>query len=442
MAIADKAPEVLDPNGEVVLEPRRAWSITIMVTLLAAISFADKAVLGIVARPMAEDIGLTNADIGFMGSAFYATFLVTALVGSLIADRLHLTIGLAVLAVTWSIAQLPVLIAASFAGVLASRLMLGFFEGPASAMCNGIAFSWFPAQKRGLPAAFITSGTSIAKIALAPALTLIVAAWGWKAAFVAMAIVGLVWTAVWLLIGKEGPYAARAARAAALKQGQRRGVPLLMVMKRPTFWGGLLGMFALYAQVAVILTWLPSYLEEGLGYSRVNSGLLFALPSVSGMAIMLLGSYVADRLSAKGATERASRISISAVVMTIGGLMLVAIPFVPGSAFPLALVVVGYGMAVLAFPLMIAVVSYIAPDRQVASIVGLFVAIYTTGGLVGPWLTGMLVDGADTPVEGYGLAFMVFGLASAAGGVLLHLTAYPERDRDVLAEANQRIAAS
>lgn len=440
MAITDRAPQP-DTDEIVVRESKRAWTITVLVTLLAAISFADKAVLGIVARPMAEDIGLTNADIGFMGSAFYATFLLTALVGSLVADRVHLTIGLAVLAVTWSIAQLPVLIAASFAGVLASRLMLGFSEGPAGAMSNGIAFSWFPPQKRGLPAAFLTSGTSIAKIALAPALTLVVAAWGWKAAFVAMALVGLVWTAVWLLVGKEGPYAARAARSVAATDGRRRGVPLRIVISRPTFWGGLLGMFALYAQVAVILTWLPSYLEQGLGYSRVNSGLLFALPSVSGMTIMLVGSHLADRLSSKGASERTSRITVSAVVMTIGGLMLVAIPFVPGSALPLALVVVGYGLAVLAFPLMNAVISFIAPRRQTASVVGVFIAAYTTGGLVGPWLTGLLVDRADTPVEGYGLAFMVFGLASAAGGVLLFFTAFPERDREALEQADQQLAA-
>ncbi|QSE92459.1 MFS transporter [Rhodococcus pseudokoreensis] len=410
---------------------RTAWSITFLVMILQTVNFADKAVLGIVARPLSEDLGLSNADIGLLGSTFYVLFVVTGLLGGFIADRVKIVWILLAMALLWSLVQIPILLVGTFGALIVSRVLLGAAEGPASSLANVAVFGWFPKSKRGLPSAVVTSGSSLAKILMAPALTLVVAAYGWKSAFFTMMVVGVVWAAVWLVVGKDGPYSVNTARerAKAADTDRVKRVSILRIAALPTFWGGVLGMFAIYGMVAVILTWLPSYFEQGLGYSRVNSGLLFALPSVTSMAAMLLSSYVTDRLAGRGTTVRVSRGLVSAVALFVCGACLAAIPYATSSWIAVVLVVTGYGVGVATFPLMFVAVTHISPERQVASTLGVFVALFQTSGILAPWLTGHLVDAASSPIDGYTTAFQIFGVVAIAGAVVMFLTVDPERDR-------------
>ena len=410
---------------------RTAWSITFLVMILQTVNFADKAVLGIVARPLSEDLGLSNADIGLLGSTFYVLFVVTGLLGGFIADRVKIVWILLAMALLWSLVQIPILLVGTFGALIVSRVLLGAAEGPASSLANVAVFGWFPKSKRGLPSAVVTSGSSLAKILMAPALTLVVAAYGWKSAFFTMMVVGVVWAAVWLVVGKDGPYSVNTARerAKAADTDRVKRVSILRIAALPTFWGGVLGMFAIYGMVAVILTWLPSYFEQGLGYSRVNSGLLFALPSVTSMAAMLLSSYVTDRLAGRGTTVRVSRGLVSAVALFVCGACLAAIPYATSSWIAVVLVVTGYGVGVATFPLMFVAVTHISPERQVASTLGVFVALFQTSGILAPWLTGHLVDAASSPIDGYTTAFQIFGVVAIAGAAVMFLTVDPERDR-------------
>ena len=51
------------------------------------------------------------------------------------------------------------------------------------------------------------------------------------------------------------------------------------------------------------------------------------------------------------------------------------------------------------------------------------------GGLVAPYATGVIVDAAATPAEGYATAFQVLGIVAAVCAVLALVFADPERDR-------------
>ncbi len=149
-------------------------------------------------------------------------------------------------------------------------------------------------------------------------------------------IVGLVWAAVWLVVGKDGPYSVSSAReeAQAGTTGKVERVSFRRIAALPTFWGGVIGMFAIYGMVAVILTWLPSYFEQGLGFGRVDSGLLFALPSVTGMASMLLVSFITDRLAGRGMSVRISRGMVSVVALFVCGVMLAPSPWYTVRGWP------------------------------------------------------------------------------------------------------------
>jgi MFS family permease len=406
--------------------PGMAWTITAMLVLFMIVNWADKAVLGIVAQPLKAELGLSSAEIGFVGSAFFFLYSISGVAVGFLANKVKTKWVLLALAVLWSVTQVPVLLSATGAALLISRIALGAAEGPATAMASAGAFEWFPKEKRSLPAAWLNSGASIAKIAIAPLLTLIVAVWGWRAAFLSLALIGVVWCIAWVLIGREGPYATPRGKAVQADTGVH--VPFHKIALSRSFIGGVVGTFTVYGMVSVILTWLPSYFEVGLGFSRVQAGSMFGLPSITGMIGMIGAGWLTDRMISRGASSRVQRGLIPAVSLLIGGGLLALLPYIGGAWAAVAVIVVAYGFMVVSLPVMNAVVSQISPTRQQPGALGFFLALQTLSGLFAPALTGALVDAAETPAAGYAQAFQIFGIAVVVGGIVMALLVDPERD--------------
>ncbi|MDA3629487.1 MFS transporter [Saccharopolyspora sp. WRP15-2] len=419
---------VAAPAAPPVFRPAMAWTITAMLVLFMIVNWADKAVLGIVAQPLKADLGLSSAEIGFIGSAFFFLYSISGVAVGFLANKVKTKWVLLGLAVLWSLTQVPVLLSATGAALLMSRIALGAAEGPATAMANAGTFEWFPKEKRSLPSAWLSSGASIAKIAVAPVLTLIVVAWGWRAAFVTLALVGVVWCVAWLLIGREGPYATPRGKTAEQQSDTGIRVPFRKIALSRSFIGGAIGTFMVYGMVSVVLTWLPSYFEVGLGFSRVQAGSMFGLPSITGMIGMVGAGWLTDRMVSRGSSARVQRGLVPAVSLLIGGGLLAALPYIGGAWAAVAVVVVAYGFMVVSLPVMNAVVSQISPTRQQPGALGFFLALQTLSGLFAPALTGALVDVAPTPGAGYAQAFQLFGVAVLVGGVVMALLVDPDRD--------------
>ncbi|GAA4883264.1 MFS transporter [Saccharopolyspora cebuensis] len=415
------------PSG---YRPVMAWTITGMLVIFMIVNWADKAVLGIVAQPLQDDLGLSAAEIGFIGSAFFFLYSISGVAVGFLANRVKTKWVLLALAVLWSVTQVPVLVSATGTALLISRIALGAAEGPATAMASAGAFEWFPKEKRSLPAAWLNSGASIAKIAVAPLLTVIVVAFGWRAAFLTLALVGVVWCLAWLLIGREGPYATPRGKSAlaAAPADDTRTVPFHRIALSRSFIGGALGTFSVYGMVSVILTWLPSYFEVGLGFSRLEAGSMFGLPSITGMIGMIGVGWLTDRMVSRGASSRVQRGLVPAGALLVGGALLATLPYIGPAWAAVTIVVVAYGFMVVALPVMNAVVSQISPVRQQPGALGLFLAVQTLSGLFAPALTGALVDAAAEPAVGYAQAFQVFGLTVVVGGIVMGLLVNPERD--------------
>lgn len=414
----------------------QAWSLTTIVVVLYIINWSDKAILGLVAQPLAEEVGLTASQIGLVGSGFFLTFTIGGFFAGPLNKLLTLRWVLALLCLAWAVTMLPMIVAASFAVLLVSRLALGLTEGPSSALAYTAVYSWHPPEKRGLPGAWITSGASLAKIVAAPLLAVVIAAWGWRIAFVVLALVGVAWCVLWLAMWKEGPYAKGPQRKEASPEDTvaEAQIPWGDIFRTPTFWGGAVAMFAMYALVTVVLTWLPSYFEVGLGYSRLQAGTMFALPSIVAFVALIMSSYISDKLLGRGAGVRTLRAVLPGAGLLICGLTLLALPYLGVPIVAVVVVSVGYGIGSMIFPLYNAGISQLVPPGQLAGTLGVFLALMSVGGLIAPYLTGVIVEAAETPAEGYAAAFQVFGIVAVVAAVIALITVHPERDARRLVE--------
>jgi MFS transporter, ACS family, hexuronate transporter len=414
---------------------RRAWGLTSLLVALYVVNYADKAVLGIIAQPLADELGLRSAQIGLVGSLFFLTFTIGGFFAGALDKWLSLRWALVLLALCWAVAMLPLVAVATFAVLIASRLFLGFAEGPSSALLHTAAYSWHHPSKRALPGALLAGAASIAKIAVAPLLAVISVGLGWRAALITLAIAGVLWCAVWLAAWKDGPYIAGGKKDSA-GEGARKAasadepaVPWRRILTTRTFISGALLVMSVYAMVTVVLTWLPSYFEKGLGYSRLQAGSMFAFPSIVGLVLMVGTAIVADRLISRGATSRKVRIMVPAVGVLMSGVLLAFLPSIGTSGLAVLVVSVGYGFATTVFPLLNAAISEICPPRQTAGTLGAFLAIMAIGGLVAPYATGVIVDNAATPAAGYASAFQILGLVASVCAVGALVFANPERDK-------------
>ncbi|EME23584.1 MFS transporter [Rhodococcus triatomae] len=416
---------------------KRAWGMTGLVVFLYVVNYADKAVLGIIAQPLARELGLTSAQIGMVGSLFFLTFVVGGFLAGPMAKYMSLRWALVVLAVAWSLVMLPLVIAASLTMLLVSRMLLGFFEGPSSALMHTAVYSWHPPAKRGLPGALLAGSASVAKIALAPVLAFVTVEFGWRAAILSLSGLGALWLMCWLLGWVEGPFTAKAAKAAPADEaveGQvpkhaEPNVPLRRIFLSRTFLSCTFLLMSVYALTTVVLTWLPSYFEVGLGYSALQAGSLFAVPSVVGLALMIVSGAVTDRMIQRGATSRVVRIIVPCAGVIFCGGVLASLPVIGTPALVVGLLSLGYGFAAIVFPLVNAAISELCPPQQTAHTMGVFLALVAVGGLIAPYATGVIVDNAATKADGYALAFQSIGIISAIAAVAVLLLANPDRDR-------------
>src|SRR5699024_11040347 len=92
--------------------------------------------------------------------------------------------------------------------LLVTRIMLGAAEGPATPITLQHVQGWFPAKERGLPSSLVAIGSTLGPVIAAPILAWVIAHpdLGWRWAFGFLGIVGLLWSSIWLLVGRDGPH--------------------------------------------------------------------------------------------------------------------------------------------------------------------------------------------------------------------------------------------
>ena len=141
--------------------PDHSWLMVALLFLFMLVNFADKAVIGIAAVPMMQELRLSPSQFGLIGSSFFLLFPVSAVVTGFIVNRVQKRWALLVMALVWALTQFPMLGTIGFTSVVACRVALGAGEGPAYPVALHSAYKWFPHEFRTLPTAIIAQGAGI-----------------------------------------------------------------------------------------------------------------------------------------------------------------------------------------------------------------------------------------------------------------------------------------
>ena len=362
-------------------EPVRAWAVVAMMFLFMLINFADKAVIGLAAVPIIADLHLTNEQFGQVGSAFFLFFSISAVLIGFLVNRVSTKWVLTAMALIWAFTQLPMLGVVSLPILFASRIVLGAGEGPAYPVALHAVYKWFANERRTLPTSLVAIGGAIGAGVVAPLLTWVILTFSWHAAFGFLGIVGLVWVAVWMIVGKEGPLDAHQTDAGG---GGLTHVPYATLLTSRTAIGVFIAGFSAYWALTLAVVWLPAFLVKAAGYTPTQTGWIVTLPSLLQMVLSPIVGYVSQRLLLTGTTSRVSRGLLGGGCVAGAGLAMILLSKSTGSYEQIPLVAVTFAIGSLIYTLGPALIGEISPVRQRGAMLGISNAIYTLAGLAAP----------------------------------------------------------
>lgn len=417
----------------------RARPVLFLLFVFTAINFADKGVLGLAAAPITEELGLSAAQFGLIGSSFYLLFVPAAIVFGFVGNRVAPKWLFAAIALLWAVAQLPILIpAAGFAVLLATRVLLGVGEGPTVGVANHTAFSLFPPTQRALPAAIIASGAAAGVIIGAPLLQLAITGLGWRWAFGILGVIGIAWLVAWFAIGGSGQHktATAVVPEAAIEHmvdvPPQQRQPYWRLLRTGTWLGSTISCFAAYWTLSVALTFLPLFLQQEAGYSRTTVSYLLGLPSLVSFVLVLTAGVVSQRLVNRGVSPRVAQGVLGGLATIVAGLAMLLLGQAPAGILLLVAMTFGFSAFSMQIPLSAASIADVVPDSQRSAVLGLWYGVASVASIVSPFVSGLLIDAAPSRSVGFGWAF---GLAAALlilGGLVAVLVVNPGRDAILL----------
>ncbi|HTS60751.1 MAG TPA: MFS transporter [Candidatus Acidoferrales bacterium] len=364
---------------------RATYSSLAVLVAVNVLNFYDRHVIGALTEPIRKEFGLSDSQVGLIGSAFIWLYAIVGLPLGRAADSWSRKKLLAAGMLVWTALTGVAAMATNYTMLLFSRL--GFAVG--EAVVAPAATSWigdiFPAGGRSRPLALFMLGVPVGGALSYFFSGPVAQAYGWRAAMLLAAAPAVILIPLLLRLTEPLRGAAETHHEPLARSSMGA------ILKIPTMWwiiaSGALLNFNMYA----IGTFLPAFLSRihGLTLARsgIATGVVFAMGGVAGG---LLAGRLGDRVIRKRENGRLlAAAAISAIGAPIGYLGIGA-----GGVFvAIALIALAYGTLNAYYGLVYsAIQDIVAPAMRGTAMAIYFLAMYLCGASFGPLLTGKLSD--------------------------------------------------
>ncbi|WP_347939652.1 MFS transporter [Peribacillus simplex] len=378
--------------------------------LAGVINYLDRSALSIAAPFIQDDLSLTATQMGIIFSSFSVGYAIFNFLGGMASDKWGAKVTLFVAMIVWSLFSGALVLAVGFASMIVIRILFGMGEGPLSATINKMVNNWFPANQRASVVGLTNSGTPLGGAIAGPIVGFIAISYGWRVSFIAIMVIGLIWAICWWKFVKEKPAESKEQKhtgksyVAATSEGNLK---FTFYLKQKTVLFTALAFFSYNYILFFFLTWFPSYLVDARGLSVENMSIITVIPWIFGFIGLALGGFVSDFFSKKFA-QKGVLFSRKLVLVTCLFLSAVCIGFaglVSTTVSAVTLVALSVFFLYLTGAIYWAIVNDVVDPGNVGSVGGFMHFLANTAGIIGPTLTGYIVDTSGT----YTVAFLLAG---------------------------------
>jgi ACS family D-galactonate transporter-like MFS transporter len=408
----------LEPEGSAVLghrdypvvagqRPSRVrLFILALVTLATMLNYLDRAVLGVAAPQITQELGISAAVMGLIFSAFSWTYAAAQIPGGIVLDKLGTRLTYALSLGFWSFFTLLHGFAHNVVTLVIFRLGLGVAEAPCYPSNSRILSSWFPQTERARATGVYSVGQYFGLAFLSPVLFWVVANWGWRSLFVIVGAIGIVFGIAWYFLYRDPSQSQRlnAGERAIIEAGgglEAKGGAVAFswsavgaLLSKRQILGASLGQFASNSTLVFFITWFPTYLATERHLDWIKSGVFAVLPYIAASCGVLIGGTVSDWLIRKTGSA-----SIGRKAPIVTGLLLTSTILLANYVTSNTLVIVvmsiaffGQGICNLGWTL----ISDVAPKAQIGLAGGVFNLCANIAGIITPMVIGFVVAATGT----------------------------------------------
>jgi MFS family permease len=380
-------------------DPKSARRLSTLLALAVFINYVDRGNLATAAPVLATQLHLSATQVGILLSSFYWTYAISQLGAGWVAERFPVQRVIAAGFAIWCVATILTGLVSGFVALLCLRLVLGFGESVAFPCSSKLLAENVSVDRRGRSNADIAIG-----LALGPAFGtyvggMILARFGWRALFLSLGALSLIWLVPWL----AGPARQLPARRF---ENTEEAPSFGDIVRNRSALGAALGHFCGNYIFYFVLSWLPFYLVQERGYSiermATLGGLAYLMHAVGAYATGMIG----DKWIQSGETPHrvykitmvASQLSSAVCLLGVllGGTILSSV----------SLLAVGFTFG-LASPTLYAIAQLLAGPKAAGRWVGFQGFVGNLAGIAGPAITGVLVDRTGTFYSAFMLAIVI-----------------------------------
>lgn len=412
---------------------RYRWTICMLVFFATTINYLDRQVIGILKPTLESELGIGEAEYGYIITAFTIAYAAGLLLAGRLIDWLGTKIGYAFSLFGWSLAAIAHALAKAPFGFGVVRAFLGVFEAGNFPAAIKTTAEWFPKRERALATGIFNSGANIGAV-LAPLLVpLIAIKMGWRWAFILTGAIGLLWLIFWFIyyeVPEKQKRLSREEHDYILSDNEpenKTGISWVRLLKYRQTWTFFIGKFLTDPIWWFYLYWIPGWLAKVQGV-EIGEFSRFGLPLAVIYTATTIGSISGGWLSSfmiqKGLPVYKARFT----TMLIFGCLVVPVIFVQfggvgfwGSIALISLAASAHqGWSANIFT----TVSDMFPKKAVGSVTGIGGMAGAIGGALVASFAGNLLDFFDKQGNiqaGYTILFVIAGSAYVLAWTIMKL---------------------
>lgn len=360
-------------------------------------NYADRALLGIVAKSVMEDLLLTDTQYSLISGLAFSIFNLSA--GIAIArwvDRGDRKIILLLGILMWTSATAATGFVHDFNTLALTRILVGVGEATVFPVAMSLLADFFPGPKLQRSVGIFQSSTGVGIVAgsiLAGVLT--AALGGWRMMFIAMGLAGLVLVALIALTmpSTKRERAPLAVGDLALPKIDGLFLSIRKIVSVPGLALLALGYSFSHIILATLPTWAPTFLQRSYDVPERVVGALVGPPAVAGGVLgAILSGILATRLVQKSGNRLAGlTVPILALPLAVPAFaMFLFAPSIP--VLVVSILVLNFMIASTHGPCIAIAVSLVPSSQRGLTSTLVLTAMALIAGTLAPLFVGMVSD--------------------------------------------------
>lgn len=360
------------------------WTALLVLTALNLLNYVDRSVLFAVQPLVQSEFHLTNAQVGYLTSAFLVFYMCAAPFTGPLADRYSRKLIIALGAIFWSGVTLLTAVTHTYGELLVRHTIVGVGEATFVTIAPTFVADLFPEEKRGR-----ILGIFYLAIPVGTALGYLLggklgAEHGWRFPFYVAAAPGFVLAFLMFFLPEP-----ERGQFDSLKETPERETVWGLV-RNPAFWTATLGMAAMTFALGGVQVWMPTFLVKARGYSLESANWVFGgIVVFDGIVASLAGGWLGDRLLRHTKT---SYYLVSAASMALGVPVMIVALFARGPVMLPAIGLAAFFLLLNTSPLNAALINSVGAHIRATAIATNIFIIHILGDVPSPTMMGFVAD--------------------------------------------------